>query len=147
MPEGRVQVLRHLTEQTVWQPRWLDHPNGAQCLRSLVTVVADLREATDRFSRFTGRPAQMAGGASRIALDRGSLEFVDVDTWTERWPALAVPSLPFMGQCVIEVASLDVLKRCLEAGGFAPQSTGGGLSVPFPPALGHGMWTFVASPE
>jgi hypothetical protein len=29
-------------------------------------------------------------------------------------------------------------------GGFAPQSSGGGLSIPFPDALGHGIWTFVA---
>src|SRR5215470_13550619 len=29
MPEGRIQALAHLTERTVWQPRWLTHPNGA----------------------------------------------------------------------------------------------------------------------
>jgi hypothetical protein len=147
MPEGRVQVLRHLTEQTVWQPRWLDHPNGALCLRSLGIVVADLREATERFSRFTGRPAQVADGSGRITLDRGSLELIDTGAWRQRWPALPVPSLPFMGQCVIEVASVDRAKRCLETGGFAPQLVGGGLSVPFPPALGHGIWTFVAAKQ
>ncbi len=144
MPEGRVQVLRHLTEQTVWQPRWLDHPNGAQCLRSLAIVVADIEEATSRFSRFTGRPTDMVDGACRIALDRGMIEVVEVREWKERWPAIEVPSLPFMGQCVIEVASLDGAKRCLEAGGFAPQLAGGGLSVPFPAELGVGVWTFVA---
>ncbi len=147
MPEGRVQVLRHLTEHTVWQPRWLEHPNGARCLRSLVIVVADLREAAERFSRFTGRPVQMADGACRISLDRGILEFVDTATWNERWPAIEVPSLPYMGQCVIEVASLDQVKRCLEAGGFAPQSSGDGLSIAFPEALGHGIWTFVAAED
>src|SRR3982074_216850 len=25
MPEGRIQILTHRTESTVWQPRWLDH--------------------------------------------------------------------------------------------------------------------------
>ena len=29
MPEGRIQMLTHHTEDTVWQPRWLTHPNGA----------------------------------------------------------------------------------------------------------------------
>jgi len=144
MPEGRVQVLRHLTEHTVWQPRWLDHPNGARCLRSIVIVVADVAEATERFSRFTGRPSRRDGRAGVIALDRGTLEFVDSSMWNERWLGMAVPSLPFMAQCVIEVASLDRAKRCLEAGGFAPQSSAGGLSIPFPDALGHGIWTFVA---
>ena len=26
MPEGRIQMLTHHTEHTVWQPRWLAHP-------------------------------------------------------------------------------------------------------------------------
>ena len=147
MPEGRVQMLRHLTEPTVWQPRWLDHPNGAQCLRSLVIVVADLEEAAARFARFTGRPASRTRGAATITLDRGVLEVVDAGAWRERWPTVDVPSLPFMGQCVIEVASLDAARRCLEAGGLAPQLAGGGLSVQFPEALGHGVWTFVAASD
>src|SRR5262245_30175623 len=29
MPEGRIQMLTHHTEDTVWQTRWLGHPNGA----------------------------------------------------------------------------------------------------------------------
>ena len=29
MPEGRIQILTHRTESTVWQKRWLTHPNGA----------------------------------------------------------------------------------------------------------------------
>ena len=29
MPEGRIQALTHRTEHTVWQQRWLSHPNGA----------------------------------------------------------------------------------------------------------------------
>ena len=26
MAEGRIQMLAHRTEDTVWQPRWLTHP-------------------------------------------------------------------------------------------------------------------------
>ena len=29
MAEGRIQILAHRTENTVWQPRWLTHRNGA----------------------------------------------------------------------------------------------------------------------
>ena len=29
MPEGRIQMLTHHTEETVWQKRWLTHPNSA----------------------------------------------------------------------------------------------------------------------
>ena len=28
MPEGRIQILTHRTEHTVWQPRWLSHRSG-----------------------------------------------------------------------------------------------------------------------
>ena len=55
MPEGRIQILTHRTEQMVWQPRWLDHPNGALALTSVAIVVADPWEAARRFARFTGR--------------------------------------------------------------------------------------------
>ena len=57
MPEGRIQILTHRTEHTVWQPRWLSHPNGALGLTSVVIAVADVEEAAQRFARFTGRNA------------------------------------------------------------------------------------------
>ena len=146
MPEGRVQVLRHLTERTVWQPRWLDHPNGAQSLRALSIVVDDPDEAAARLARFTGRPAEGSGGTRRIALDRGVLELLSSDEWRARWPGIEVPSLPFMGECAIEVASLDTTRRCVEAGGLdvlPARPARSGLAVRFPEALGHGVWRFV----
>ena len=36
MAEGRIQTLTHHTEDAVWQPRWLAHPNGALGLASFV---------------------------------------------------------------------------------------------------------------
>src|SRR5690606_37073558 len=45
MAEGRIQLLTHRTEGTVWQPRWLTHPNGARGLTDLVIVSADVAEA------------------------------------------------------------------------------------------------------
>src|SRR5215472_19197576 len=51
MPEGRVQALTHLTERTVWQPRWLAHPNGAISLLDVVIAETDLEEAVGRFRR------------------------------------------------------------------------------------------------
>ena len=58
MPEGRIQLLTHRTEQVVWQPRWLSHPNGALGLTSVVIAVSDLNEAARRFERLTGRRAR-----------------------------------------------------------------------------------------
>src|SRR5262249_24945370 len=53
MAEGRIQILTHRTEDTVWQPRWLDHPNGSVGLYGLMIAVADVDEAARRFARFT----------------------------------------------------------------------------------------------
>lgn len=143
MKEGRVQVLRHLTEHTVWQPRWLEHPNSARCLRSLTIVVEGVEEAAARFARFTGREARQRGGGQEIALDRGRVEILAPDAWRVRWPDVAIPSLPFMAECTIEVVSLDAARRCLDQGCVGHQMRDGALAVPFPAALGHGMWRFV----
>jgi hypothetical protein len=146
MVEGRVQMLLHRTEDTVWQPRWLDHPNGATGLMGLTIVVADLGEAARRFERFTGRRAKPGDGGATIALDRGTIELVDTAAWAQRWPEMPVPSLPYMGAATIEVASLETARRQLGIGGLAATTTttSAGLAVPFPRALGLGMWHFVA---
>src|SRR4029078_10213865 len=56
MAEGRIQMLTHHTEDAVWQPRWLTHPNGALGLASLVIAVADVDEAAARARRCTRQP-------------------------------------------------------------------------------------------
>jgi len=143
MPEGRAQVLRHLTEDTVWQPRWLSHPNGATALRTLTIVVADLEEAGARFARFAGKAQQKIAGGCRIALDRGELLLLTSDAWRARWPTVTPPSLPFMGECTIEAASLTMLERAMRDGGLSRLPDREGVSVLFPEALGYGIWTFV----
>lgn len=148
MPEGRVQMLRHKTEDTVWQPRWLDHPNGAVGLAGLTIVVADVEEAERRFARFLGRSAVAVHGGEGngvlIGLERGFVELLSVAAWGERWPDIEVPGLPFMGACTIEVESLDKARRSLERGGLVTFEREGVLYARFPEALGHGLWAFCA---
>jgi hypothetical protein len=142
MPEGRIQTLTHRTEHTVWQPRWLEHPNGAVRLAGLTIAVADVSEAAARFARFTGRPAIVGEDAQIIALDRGCVELVDADVFGRRFPELAIPSLPFMGACTIEVASLAATEAALQRGGIAARRDGDRVVARFPDALGTGVWIF-----
>ena len=95
MPEGRIQLLTHRTEQMVWQPRWLSHPNGAIGLTSVVIAVDDLGEAGQRFERLTGRPARASSLAQSFDLDRGSLDLVTASTFALICPQIPIPSLPF----------------------------------------------------
>ena len=144
MPEGRIQLLRHLTEDTVWQPRWLAHPNTAVGLLSLLIVVDDVDEASRRFERFLGRAIGIRTEAAAIfMLDRGTIELVSVDTFRQCWPALTIPSLPFMGVCTIEVRSADVAASMLARGGLQfERTTATSVEARFPPELGHGLWIF-----
>ena len=142
MPEGRVQVLTHRTEQMVWQPRWLTHANGARGLRSLTIAVADVEEAAERFARFTGRTAVIAATGRTIALDRGRIELTTAEGFARMLPEIPIPSLPFMGACSIRVESLAALEEILRPAGVRTRRCANGLVATFPEELGHGAWLF-----
>src|SRR5882672_5716976 len=76
MAEGRIQILTHHSEDAVWQPRWMGHPNGARALASIGFVVADVGEAAARFARFTGCKVSSVLFGRTIELDRGRVDLV-----------------------------------------------------------------------
>ena len=91
MPEGRIQVLTHHTEDAVWQKRWLAHPNGAPRARER----GDCRRRRGRggstvcaLYRAT-RGAHASGQA--VQLDRGRIDLVTRDTF-----AAALPETRFL---------------------------------------------------
>jgi hypothetical protein len=145
MPEGRIQILTHRTEHTVWQPRWLAHPNGALALRSLVIAVADVAQAAERFARFTGRTARPSPHGQTIVLDRGRIELLSADAFAQRLPGVAIPSLPFMGAYEVGVKSLPALGAILRRAGLTTRQIGAHLVTPFPDELGCGAWLFAES--
>jgi hypothetical protein len=140
MPEGRIQLLTHRTEDMVWQPRWLSHPNGAVGLTSVVIAVSDLNEAGQRFERLTGRGARASSLAQSFDLDRGSVDLVTASTFALMCPQIPIPSLPFIGAYGIKVGSLEVAERVLKQGGLATHRLGGCLVAAFPKELGLGAW-------
>jgi hypothetical protein len=145
MPEGRIQMLTHRTEQAVWQPRWLTHPNGALGLTDVVMAVADVAETAQRFARFTARPAIANAAGRAVALDRGRVQFMDPAAFAALLPDVAVPALPFIGAYAVMVSSLDQAERALRAGGLPARRDGGMLIARFPSELGAGAWLFVES--
>jgi hypothetical protein len=145
MSEGRIQILTHHTEQAVWQPRWLTHPNGAVALTDVVIAVADADEAAQRFARFTGRPIVANAAGRAVALDRGRVQIMSMAGFEALLPELAVPSLPFIGAYAVMVVSLDNAEQTLRARGMTPRRQGPLLILPFPQELGLGAWLFVES--
>jgi hypothetical protein len=142
MPEGRIQILTHRTEHTVWQPRWLTHPNGALALTSVMFAVADLEEAARRFARFTGREAKPSPLGQVIALDRGRIDLVTAETFTQELPEIPIPSLPFAGAYGITVRSLSALEDMLKRAGLTARRREHDLVAVFPAELGRGAWLF-----
>jgi hypothetical protein len=147
MPEGRIQLLTHRTEDMVWQPRWLAHPNGALGLTGVVIVVGDLDEAGERFARLTSRRGQVSLLGQSFDLDRGGVLLVTPAMFSQICPHLPIPALPFIGAYGISVRSLDITQRVLSEGEISTQRMGSRLVAAFPPELGRGAWLFSEASE
>jgi len=141
MAEGRVQILAHRTEDTVWQKRWLGHPNGARCLLDLVIAVADLDEAAARFQRFTGRPALTNPSGRAIHLDRGRVQLVTPAKLAEIVTS-PLPHPPVAAAYALAVKSLETAGQALRRGGIDHERRGHFLLARFPEDLGVGAWLF-----
>jgi hypothetical protein len=142
MPEGRIQLLTHRTEHTVWQRRWLDHPNTAQALLDLVIVAADVAETAERFARFTGRTVVENAWGKFVRLDRGGVQIADRAAFGAAFPDIRDPAVPFMAVYGVRVASIATARQVM-ASGLQARGAGGALIVRFPDALGRGAWLFV----
>ncbi|MBD0272463.1 MAG: VOC family protein, partial [Acetobacteraceae bacterium] len=57
-PEGRLQLIRHLTPELVWQDRWMAHANGATALEGVVLAAAEPADTAARLSRLAGLPVR-----------------------------------------------------------------------------------------
>jgi hypothetical protein len=147
MAEGRIQILTHHTEATVWQTRWLDHPNGAIGLLDLVIVSDDISATATRFARFLDRGIVENRFGLVIRLDRGCVLIIAPDKLERLMPGLSVQSLPFMGVYAIEVKSLATLESVLRKSGMSFVRQERSVLARFPDELGSGAWVFVENPS
>jgi hypothetical protein len=53
-PEGRINLVHHLTPEALWQERFLHHRNNAVALGEVVMAVAQPADTAARFSRLAG---------------------------------------------------------------------------------------------
>jgi hypothetical protein len=143
MPEGRIQLLTHHTEEAVWQPRWLSHPNTATTLIDVVIAVADVREAATRFARFCGRAAEQTNGGAIVRLDHGAVLLVGRDAVADLLPEVPVRAPPFMAGYAIGVQSLATAAAIVQRGKLQWRAFADGIVVSFPDELGKGAFFFV----
>jgi hypothetical protein len=139
MPEGRIQMLAHHTEEVVWQPRWLEHANGVTSLEAVLIAVDDPGEAAARFGRFAGGEAKRGGAGRRVlALERGVLVFADATEMSEAAPwAGRPPAVPWIAGYALGSPDPERTGERFTAAGLSGEiSAPGETAYVLPPALG-----------
>lgn len=86
-PEGRVHLIRHLTQEAMWQERFLAHPNRAASLASLTLVVERPAITAAWLSRVAGRAVVVDGPGLALDLGRQRLRILPA-TGTDHPPTL-----------------------------------------------------------
>ena len=136
MPEGRVQVLTHHTEELVWRNPFLDHPNGARMLAALWVAAADPAEPAQRFARFTGRPTLRKGEVTMIPLERGTVRVATPEYLERKFGIEPGPPLPYLAAYEVVVASFPQLGEFLDSAGLVGLSVRDAVVVALPSAVG-----------
>ena len=96
-PEGRIQLIRHLTPEAIWQERFMVHPNHAMALADVVLAVERPAETAARFSRLAGRPVVVdPEGGFQLDLPRGQVRMLSPEAVAQVFPGIAIPCLPFI---------------------------------------------------
>jgi hypothetical protein len=142
MAEGRMQFCQHHTPHLLWQERWLAHRNRAVGITGAVVCVSDPREAGERYARYTGLLAQVAGNVWRLSTARGWIVFVDPAT-LKRHLHVEPPALPWIAGCALESSDIGATAAYLNDSGLRVTESGARkLTVMAPPGMG-GVVVFV----
>jgi hypothetical protein len=142
-PEGRVQLIRHLTPELVWQDRWMDHANRAEILEAAILCAENPAETAARLSRLSGLPVEPdpAGGfllrlpgAARAAGPKAPALETRVRVLTPEalgavLPGVVPPTSPFMAGMVVRTADGAASARRILAG-IPTREAPDGIMVP-----------------
>lgn len=129
-PEGRLQLIRHLTPELVWQDRWMAHANGAVALESAVLAAAEPAQTAARLSRLAGlpvRPDPLGGfalalpGAAGAAGPRSpamptALRVLPPEAVPRLFPGVSPPALPSVVGMVVRTGDRAATARRAMAG-------------------------------
>jgi hypothetical protein len=129
-PEGRVQLIRHLTPELVWQDRWMDHANKAEVLEAAILCADNPAETAARLSRLSGLPVEpdpaggfllrLPGAAGAAGPKAPALEtrvrVLAPEALASVLPDVVAPASPFMAGMVVRTADGAASARRILAG-------------------------------
>ncbi|PZW44889.1 glyoxalase-like protein [Humitalea rosea] len=97
-PEGRLQLIQHLTPELLWQERWLTHANHAVALEESLLIAASPAESAARLSRLCGLPLlpDPAGGFALPLPQGGRVRILPPEALEAVLPGVVAPGLPFL---------------------------------------------------
>ena len=151
-PEGRVQLIRHLTPELVWQDRWMEHANRVVALEAAILSSDTPAETAERLSRLAGLPLEVdpAGGflirfpgADGVAGPRSTKMETRVRILTPEGLGKVLPGVvqrasPFMAGMVLRTEDGAAAARQVVAG-IATRDAPDGLMVPPEAACGAAL--------
>lgn len=130
-PEGALQATQHLTPQYVHQPRYLDHPNGATGLHSVLLVVADAEVDghEERYARLLDADVWIDGPKRVLPLRHGRVEIIPQSALHDFLPGHTVPGLPLLAAHTVAVRDLTAARKLVEHNMIATHTTPDGFYV------------------
>jgi hypothetical protein len=121
--EARVNLIRHLTPEVLWQERFLHHPNRAVALAEVVLAVPAPAESAARFSRLVGCPVVPdAAGGYALVLAHGAVRLLPADALDR-----ALLSAPAIVGVALRTDDAGVAVMRLLAGAGIPHGVAGGV--------------------
>ena len=152
-PEGRIQLIQHLTPELVWQERWMDHANKAVALTELVLVSAEPAVSAARLSKLTGiviEPRLLGGFQLRFPGGAGvagpqapvmetRVSIVAPEDLAATLPGVTIQALPFMAGIFVQTSDGNAAVRQLLAHLPLVELPGGALMVPPAHAAGAAL--------
>ncbi|MEV5496213.1 VOC family protein [Nonomuraea fuscirosea] len=137
-PEGALQATQHHTPQYVHQPRYLDHPNGAVGLRSVLLVVPDdeIDDHEERYARLLDTDVWIEGPKHVLPLRHGRVEIIPESSLCDFLPGHAVPGLPLLAAHTVAVRDLTTARKLVEHNLIATHATSDGFYVTAEDACG-----------
>ena len=130
-PEGKLQLIRHLTPELLWRRDLLSHANRVVALEEVVCAAAKPDETLARLEVLTGVPARQG----LIALPRGRVRVVG----SEPFLGVSGPTLPWIAGAVLRTEDGGAAIRHLatwrgretEQGFLVPPDQAGGAALLF----------------
>ncbi|WP_219500010.1 VOC family protein [Nonomuraea ceibae] len=137
-PGGALQATQQLTPQHVHQSRYLDHPNGAVGLHSVLLVVPDdeLDVHEERHARILDTDVWIDGTRRVLPLREGRVEIIPHSSLDEVLPGHVLPGLPLLAAHTVAVRDLGHARKLVEGNQIATRATPDGFYVPADDACG-----------